>query len=757
MAVTYVSHGSPVSAIVGSLTPAPLNNAAGQLLLLLVETQGNAPATPSGWTAGPTQDNGLTGVSGCGLYVFYRIATGTDPCSVATGGLHMMALILTFDGVNVASPIDTSGTKFLDASAVTSHNFSNITTTVNGAMGVLLAATNVNVGTNNISQTSTSLTGFTNLGRIGFSSGTGSDKGTIGVGYGIQATAGSVTGTHTATFGVSTNTAGIFLALRQAPIAHAVSAVTGTLTPAGGDISVKNKDGVALAGVLGSVTGAMVVDTRKKISIGAALLQKVTGTVAMKNKDGVAINAALLQKVTGAVALANKDGIALAGVLSSITGTAAVANKDGVTLAGVLGFVTAAVTATTTDQLALTGTLGAVVGDIDLQNKDGVVLVGVLGSVSGSMDLTHGLIEVAAVLGPIEGLIVTANKNGITLMDGLLGSVEGDIITQNKDGITLAGVLGSVEGALALDIQAACYDVQADKRELILRRVLALLGGVMGAKRNDVSIPDSVLPLAVLLDGDETVKQDTFERGRPASGPNIITASPEMYLTFVVGEVEDAGPAAADMEATIKALVLGDPVLALLCHSMRYTGNDTATAFGRSIYVQMQFDFEFDYVLTIAPPCAEQDVEVDPDAQVREQILAAVMSLAGQTEGVLSTSRNDNTIPDDPELMPRVLMFDGSEDTDPRAWGKGRPANAPGRMLMHPELYVILPEEEGESAGSHLNRIRLMLLRGVLTDPVLADLVLDGDIRYEGCQTAMAAGRTLTGEMGIALSIMRRG
>ena len=115
--------------------------------------------------------------------------------------------------------------------------------------------------------------------------------------------------------------------------------------------------------------------------------------------------------------------------------------------------------------------------------------------------------------------------------------------------------------------------------------------------------------------------------------------------------------------------------------------------------------------------------------------------------------RNDISVPESTPL-PCVILLDGDEEADTRASTRGHPPTAPNRAVMQPEIYIVTSDDPA-LVGPALNRVRLMLLRSVLTDATLASLALDGDIRYEGCQTALALGRSITGEMGLVMSIAR--
>lgn len=322
-------------------------------------------------------------------------------------------------------------------------------------------------------------------------------------------------------------------------------------------------------------------------------------------------------------------------------------------------------------------------------------------------------------------------------------------------------------GALALDATlqpptvafavstGACYAIASDRREQILARLATVLAGLgAGFGRNDPDIPDTALPKITLLDADEDARKDTFDRGRPPYGPNLISLTPEVYITLAADTPEQAGEAMSEWESTIVSAVLNDATLVGLCHEIQFHGIETAVETSRGVVGQMSLDFSFWYRLATEEPCNPPSVVIPDGVEGREAILEALSQIAQQTEGVTTFARNDLTVPDDESIFPRVIMLDSGELADPSQGGRGRPAASPNRVVMEPEIYILV-NEDMYAAGPKLNRIRLMLLRGILNDPTLRGLAMDGDIRYEGCQTAMAAGRAMTGEMGMVISLAR--
>lgn len=135
-------------------------------------------------------------------------------------------------------------------------------------------------------------------------------------------------------------------------------------------------------------------------------------------------------------------------------------------------------------------------------------------------------------------------------------------------------------------------------------------------------------------------------------------------------------------------------------------------------------------------------------ADTREAILSRLMYLFTQVVGEGHAFRNRLRIPD--ELCPAIALLDGDEVPDDSGYGRGRPANGPLVMYMRPEIYGFIASADAD-VGPNLNALRSQILSAVMNDSTLLGLCKDGDIRYEGFSSGLANGRSLEGEMGLAL------
>lgn len=133
-------------------------------------------------------------------------------------------------------------------------------------------------------------------------------------------------------------------------------------------------------------------------------------------------------------------------------------------------------------------------------------------------------------------------------------------------------------------------------------------------------------------------------------------------------------------------------------------------------------------------------------ADARESILARLVTICGTVTGVQTVIRNGQVT--DAAAWPCVIILDADEvaqEGEPRRPG-------PQLVTMTPEIYVVL-EDTPEDVGGQLNTLRARLLKAILNDATLKGLTgANGAIRYEGCATGLARGRSMVGEMGVSLS-----
>jgi hypothetical protein len=149
-----------------------------------------------------------------------------------------------------------------------------------------------------------------------------------------------------------------------------------------------------------------------------------------------------------------------------------------------------------------------------------------------------------------------------------------------------------------------------DKRELILTRLLALLGTVNGTAdplnvfRNRAEIPTEKLPALVLLDGSETLKnpQAVHTRGG-ARVAGIFELTPQVFIVLKPRDTIDNPGVGEELSGlrmqVLKAFTKDDELWALLGANgeLIHSGHITDLQTGSTVVGQMQLNFRLSYVL----------------------------------------------------------------------------------------------------------------------------------------------------------------
>lgn len=219
MAITYVGKSSFASGTAALSVGAVSGVAAGDLLLLFVESANQPVAAPSGYTQvtnSPVAIGTAAAAGGVALQVFYRIATGADTTTTVAGsGDHTTAIKMAFRGVSTSTPFDATPVSGTKTTASTSSSYPGITTATANAMVVYASALDLDAASTatTSSQANANLTSITERHDQTVTSGFG---GGLVITTGMKATAGA-TGNLTATV-TSTTQVYLTLALRPAPI-----------------------------------------------------------------------------------------------------------------------------------------------------------------------------------------------------------------------------------------------------------------------------------------------------------------------------------------------------------------------------------------------------------------------------------------------------------------------------------------------------------------------------------------------------------
>lgn len=137
-----------------------------------------------------------------------------------------------------------------------------------------------------------------------------------------------------------------------------------------------------------------------------------------------------------------------------------------------------------------------------------------------------------------------------------------------------------------------------DNREAILVRLLETLkvDGVRTTHRNVASVPESDLPAAVVLDGDEFA--DELPPGRGAASLRVMNLQPEIYI-LARTKTETVGTELNAFRRKLIKAVFADATLVALCKDseISFDGMETSLATGRSMLGEARLNFTFRYVL----------------------------------------------------------------------------------------------------------------------------------------------------------------
>lgn len=151
----------------------------------------------------------------------------------------------------------------------------------------------------------------------------------------------------------------------------------------------------------------------------------------------------------------------------------------------------------------------------------------------------------------------------------------------------------------------------ADKRELILARIMEVVAGITGMKttaRNRGLLSNEARPAVVLMDGDESAKTSAAKRGRgSAMAPAIMNMRPEIYVVLDEQRPknETVGTRINDFRLEVAKRIAEDATLVTLTGSnggIDYRGMITDLKSGSAASGQCRLDFVFTYVFDPTPP-----------------------------------------------------------------------------------------------------------------------------------------------------------
>lgn len=135
----------------------------------------------------------------------------------------------------------------------------------------------------------------------------------------------------------------------------------------------------------------------------------------------------------------------------------------------------------------------------------------------------------------------------------------------------------------------------------------------------------------------------------------------------------------------------------------------------------------------------------------REAILSRLVKILEGAPGIAAVYRNTAQISEN--KLPAAAVLDADEAADDRDIGRNHRSNAANIVTMRPEIVVALAASAAE-AGKQLNAWRALIAKRILYDDELQTICgHNGSIRYDGCVTAFAVGRSMQGEMTMTFAI----
>ncbi len=138
----------------------------------------------------------------------------------------------------------------------------------------------------------------------------------------------------------------------------------------------------------------------------------------------------------------------------------------------------------------------------------------------------------------------------------------------------------------------------------------------------------------------------------------------------------------------------------------------------------------------------------------REQILERLFVICQTISGVQAVVRNRGELP--ATKRPAIVLLDGDEVArEPVQQRQGRLTLAPNLIDLTPEIYAIMDQREpsNEGIGPDMNSLRVLLLLAISGDQELAAILgSNGEIKYNGCNTDMASGRSMEGQMMLSMT-----
>lgn len=139
-------------------------------------------------------------------------------------------------------------------------------------------------------------------------------------------------------------------------------------------------------------------------------------------------------------------------------------------------------------------------------------------------------------------------------------------------------------------------------------------------------------------------------------------------------------------------------------------------------------------------------------SSARENIIDRITDILAGVPSICKVYRN-NPNPSE-ALLPAAIVFEADEEVEaPPDQDTHRSGARPYLVTMRPEIWLLVSDAPS-TVGTELNRIRDDVLKAILTDTQIDGIAgVNGRVKYESSRSALAAGRTMQGQIVMTFAI----
>jgi hypothetical protein len=131
----------------------------------------------------------------------------------------------------------------------------------------------------------------------------------------------------------------------------------------------------------------------------------------------------------------------------------------------------------------------------------------------------------------------------------------------------------------------------------------------------------------------------------------------------------------------------------------------------------------------------------------REDLIERLVAVCQGVTGITRVTRNVLAVED--RDLPAICILDGDEEVLMEA-----PHGAQYKIELRPQLAIFVRERTATPPGPALSALRALLIKAVTSDATLKTLAgPNGQISYQGIETAYGAARSLKGEAVVRFSM----